>query len=166
MKKLLLFLSILFFNQNADAQIRVEGQIWPPKAVSQTQIEAAIEAALQTGRIENGGVAWSNMGQADIRYPYRHIDSVAFSSLRERGYFLDMVNAKTYCITPPNSGLFYLVRVVDCGNIFHIDGCALGITAICRMSDGGRSFELSKAQKRAYTEQLKQYLLSNDRLRF
>jgi hypothetical protein len=58
------------------------------------------------------------------------------------------------------------VRVVDCGNIFHIDGCALGITAIRQANDGERSYELSKAQKSAYTEQLKQYLLSNDRLRF
>jgi hypothetical protein len=94
MKKLLLALLILLFHQKADAQILVQGKIWPPKAASQTQIEAAIEAAFQTERIENGGVAWSNMRQKSIRYPYRHIDSVAFSSLRERGYFLDMWGLK------------------------------------------------------------------------
>lgn len=165
MKKLLLALSILLFNQKAGAQVRIEGQFWPHKA-NQMQIEAAIETAFQTGRIENGGVVWANLRQKSTEYSLRHSDSVAFSSLRERGYFLDMWGAKTYCINPPESDLFYLVRVVNCGDIFHLDGCALGITAIHRMNDGGRYFELSKAQKRAYTEQLKQYLLSNDRLRF
>ncbi|MDO7848188.1 hypothetical protein Q5H92_17610 [Hymenobacter sp. M29] len=167
MKKLLfLVLSIVLFTQEVDAQIRVEGVVWPPPS-TQAQIEAAIEDGFHSGRIENGGAAWSNLMKQILVNDHRPIApsvSVDLSSLSERGYYLDRTGTKNYCISQPESGLLFLVRVVSCDDLFHYGGCALGIISICRSDDVGPYQKLSKAQKRAYKNQLKQYLLSPGRL--
>jgi hypothetical protein len=91
----------------------------------------------------------------------RKVDSVAFSSLRHHGYYLDQTGTKTFLLYVNQTATFYFVRVVGCltgSSDRNGDQCELGLTASYALGRNN-NHTLTRKEKKAALAQLQDALI-------
>jgi hypothetical protein len=162
---LALFLALPFFSWG---QIRTQGFL--RLKADQARIEAALEAALRTGRVTANADTLAGLFYAQTERPLRAVDSAEVARVQARGYYLDRTNVKTYCLFLLQQEAFYLVRYAVGGlGIISVRPANVVYTPTPALTRGqvyqrDRSSRQNRQRDRAQAEHLRYFLLEEGRL--